>query len=396
MGADRIGDVDFATDAPPEDTIRVLKDAGFKAIPIGEKFGTITTIVNRITVEITTFRVGEVYEDGSRHPTVEFGSDLPADLSRRDLSINAMAMDATGEIHDPFNGREAIANQTLEVPGGGYDNTISILRDDPLRLLRVARFAARFGFAPSDDTTAAAKVTAPSLREISRERWKMELDKLLVARHPDVGLRWLFDVGALVVILPETAQVDDAQLADLETAVCQAPSDKLTRWAVLLLAAQPSDNMPDSAARREMVAAVAQRFRFSKQERRTLDVLMGDAIDPATLSKVWPEVQLRRFYCDAPEQAYQRLDVASALAHASDATQSSISQTRAELDAVLAAGDPCPRLPRGLGNTLRTTFSLKGPAIGEAIACIQAAIIDGEVANDADADTYVRYFAAQQ
>ena len=145
MEKDEIGDIDLATSAPPSETKRVLKASGFRAIPLGEKFGTITTMVGDVTVEITTYRVGELYEHGSRHPVVRFGTDLKEDLVRRDLSINAMAMHRDGTIVDPFDGQRAIRERTLEVPGGGYEETISILRDDPLRLLRTARLRLLFG-----------------------------------------------------------------------------------------------------------------------------------------------------------------------------------------------------------------------------------------------------------
>src|SRR5690625_4230694 len=177
MAHQEVGDIDMTTDAHPSETIAILKAEGLPVYPIGERFGTISTLVDGTPIEITTFRVEEQYERGNRKPNVTFGRSLRHDLSRRDLSINAMAAGRGGKLHDPFGGQRAIEERILEVPGGGFENTVGILQDDPLRLLRIARFCARFGFEPTPETTAAAQETAEQLEHISRERWKMEIDK---------------------------------------------------------------------------------------------------------------------------------------------------------------------------------------------------------------------------
>src|SRR5699024_9407205 len=150
----------------PSETIEILKGEGLPVYPIGERFGTISTLVDGVPIEITTFRVEEQYEAGNRKPHVTFGSSLTHDLSRRDLSINAMAAGRGGKLHVPFGRQGAIVAQMLEVPGGGLENTVGILQDDPLRLLRIGRFCARFGFEPTQDTTVAAQRTASQLNHI--------------------------------------------------------------------------------------------------------------------------------------------------------------------------------------------------------------------------------------
>lgn len=395
MGRDRIGDVDLATDARPEDTTRVLEGAGFKAIPIGEVFGTITTLVGGATVEITTFRVGEVYERGSRHPRVEFGTDIRADLSRRDLSINAMAMGADGEIIDPFDGRDAIAEGRLEVPGGGYENTISILEDDPLRLLRIARFAARFGYVPTDDTTRAAVETAPELIHISHERWKMEMDKLLVGGRVDVGLAWLHRVGGLRVVLPSAASLDDVAIERVAKRLDAVPAEPVLRWAVLLLScmvpARWTDALPDEDARASLASQTGRRFRFSNRERKALIAVATMPLSIDALRGEWPDASLRRFYVDAPDHAFDRVYVARALVDGDPEGVAACDRLLAGLERVTADGDPSPALPSGLGRILRERFSLAGPDIGLTMNRIKDAILDGDLPNGADIDTYLAF-----
>ena len=400
MEKDEIGDIDLATSAPPSETKRVLKASGFRAIPLGEKFGTITTMVGDVTVEITTYRVGELYEHGSRHPVVRFGTDLKEDLVRRDLSINAMAMHRDGTIVDPFDGQRAIRERTLEVPGGGYEETISILRDDPLRLLRTARFAARFDFPPTDDTTRAARESAAELEHISRERWKVELDKLLVAAHATRGLSWLQETGAFRVVLPELTALDAADVEALGAHVADAPADALTRWAVLawraLLGREAFD--PDAAAVQlsapygeraaALADALADRFKWSNKERKVLKRLLASPFSPGVLGETPTTPTLRRWYDAARDDVFRQLDVAAALW---PALHEAVSARRAELRALLEREDPVPRLPSGLGNRLRAEVGLTGPAIGEAMALLREEILEGRVDNGADAETYLAH-----
>lgn len=397
MGLDRVGDVDLATDAHPEQIRSILEDAGFKAYPIGERFGTITTVVGDDTVEITTFRVGEIYEPGSRHPKVEFGTDLVADLSRRDLSMNAMALDPDGTIVDPFDGRRAIAERTLEVPGGGYENTLSILRDDPLRLLRIARFAARFGFTPTADTTAAARASATDLLHISRERWKMELDKLLMGEHVAVGLRWLGHVGALSVVLPDADVLDAEAVERLALRIADAPTDTITRWAVLLATCAEHAPVPSAGASigaselARRAAEVARELKFSNRERRALTNTLAWWPNPGAALAHWSDADLRRAFVSAPEDIRAQLALVRALADGDSAARDAADVAEARLDAILATGDPTPALPPQFGKHVRGRLGLGGAAIGDAIDAVRDAILDGELPNGAGADAYIAF-----
>ncbi|MCB9520634.1 MAG: CCA tRNA nucleotidyltransferase [Myxococcales bacterium] len=386
MGLAVVGDVDLATDATPPQIKEVLVEAGYKAFPIGERFGTITTLVDSCPVEITTYRVAELYSHGSRHPDVRFGTDLAADLARRDLSINAMAMDADGRVVDPFDGRRGIRERLLEVPGGGFDNTVSILRDDPLRLLRIARFAARLGFAPTDETTAAATAQSAELEHISHERWKAELDKLLVAPHVRAGLEWLVQVGALGVVLPAPRPIAADDLDALGAALEAAPAHAALRWAVLLAWGVGAGDWHRAGAatpRGELAALAsdsATRFRFSNDERKLLAALLtDDALLPPNVPELADRRALRRFAIAIPGLARERLAFARALATPHPETRAALDALALRLDELLAAGDPAPHLPDRFGVEVRGALGLDGRAVGAAIARVRDAIIDGDL-----------------
>lgn len=401
MGASAVGDVDLATDSLPEQTKEILVGAGFKAFPIGEKFGTITTLLGDVPVEITTLRVGELYQPGSRHPQVVFGTDITADLSRRDLSLNAMAMGRDGVIIDPYGGHRAIEERMLEVPGGGYENTVSILRDDPLRLLRIARFAARFGFPPTTDTTKAAAESSADLRHISHERWRVEMEKTLLSPHLDVGFLWLVEVGGLAQILPMAAGLDEAQARVLCSRLDVTEANATSRWAVLLLSLMDEADWFDGeearvAERRAIAIGVAEDFRFSNKERKALAARVMQPLTRHRLMSGLTTPELRRFYADSPSDAWSRVSVAEALADGDEETLQGLERLKKQLTQLLETEDPVPKLPSGLGASLVKEFSLRGPAIGAAMERLRDAVFEGLVPNHAERPEFVAYFRGLQ
>jgi poly(A) polymerase len=197
-------DLDFATDAVPDETRRALQAAGPDAIyAVGEKFGTIGANFGDTNVEITTFR-GETYQPGSRKPEVRYGLTLEDDLARRDFTINAMARDlTTGAVIDPFGGRRDLEARLIRAVGDPAER----FAEDPLRLLRAIRFAAQLGFSIESGTRDAVARCAPLLRQVSRERILDEMNKLLLAPHAALGVRLLADLGLLDVFLPEAVDL---------------------------------------------------------------------------------------------------------------------------------------------------------------------------------------------
>lgn len=409
MKLDSIGDVDLATDATPEETSEILAANGWKVIPIGARFGTIATLIRGQQVEITTFRVAETYERTSRKPEVVFGTSLEEDLSRRDLSINAMAAGIDARVIDPFGGCAAIEEGRLEVPGGGLDHTRSILQDDPLRLLRVARFAARLGFQPTNETTAAARETADELHNISRERWKMEMDKLLAAGRPADGLRWLHQVRALDVILPAWSEVRDANLSEpVIDEVARSVEDVGVRWSLLQLwtswvahtGERPVYDEPrgtlDAATRVEDAERTARSFRFSNDERRALRTLSGIERRLVDMRPPWTRRRLRRWLYEYGDLGQSVMHVLTGLS-VRDERWEWLRTGLEELQAASLSESPDPRLPDGFGRDVIAAFELgRGPAISSAIECLREAIVDGEVENGASADSYLAWLARHE
>ena len=199
-------DLDLTTDARPPEIKRCLEGWADAVWTQGEKFGTIGA--QRIDggreriYEITTFRA-EAYTDDSRKPHVVFADEIDADLSRRDFTVNAMALELTdGEMPtliDPFDGAVDLATKTLRTPLGP-DVSFS---DDPLRMLRAARFIAGYQLEPSAELVAAVREMAPRLEIVSAERIRDELDKLIVVEHPSPGLWFLVETGLADQFLPE-------------------------------------------------------------------------------------------------------------------------------------------------------------------------------------------------
>lgn len=192
-------DLDLTTNARPDDILRIVKPLATATWDIGRAFGTIGAKVDGEQVEITTYRA-DSYDGATRKPTVEFGDALEADLVRRDFTVNAMALRLTNpELVDPTGGVEDLVGRRLRTPA---DPAISF-GDDPLRMLRAARFAAQLGFDVAPETLAAMTELRASLQIVSPERIQGELVKLLQTTAPDRGIRLLVDTGLMAEFLPE-------------------------------------------------------------------------------------------------------------------------------------------------------------------------------------------------
>jgi poly(A) polymerase len=191
--------LDFATDARPDDTLRVLQGWAEPRYLTGILFGTVGARRRDRLIEITTFRK-EIYRQDDRHPTVTFADDLTTDLSRRDFTVNAMAVRLPErEFVDPFGGVKALAARVLDTP---LDPEISF-GDDPLRMLRAARFAAALELVPAGRVVAAIGEMAARLVIVSAERVRDELSRLLMTPKPSLGLQLAVETGLAEHFLPE-------------------------------------------------------------------------------------------------------------------------------------------------------------------------------------------------
>ena len=197
-------DLDFTTSASPDQTLAILKPHVDAHWDIGRAFGTIGARIGDDTIEITTYRADQ-YSLESRKPEVQFGDSLEADLLRRDFTVNSMALRlpaAAGEkpiFVDPYKGLQDLVDGILRTPGKPEDS----FSDDPLRMLRAARFASQLGFEVEPATFEAMQAMAERIEIVSAERIQVELTKLMTGAHPRTGLELLVDSGLAALILPE-------------------------------------------------------------------------------------------------------------------------------------------------------------------------------------------------
>ncbi|MFI7606848.1 CCA tRNA nucleotidyltransferase [Micromonospora sp. NPDC049366] len=196
----RLGDdLDFCTDAHPDETLRIVRGWAEAIWETGREFGTIGAQRDGLRLEITTFRA-EAYDQISRNPVVEYGTSLTEDLKRRDFTINAMAVSLPDHrFTDPHGGLDDLAAKVIRTPATPHES----FRDDPLRMLRAARFAAQLRFAVHPDVHAAMTAMAADLDRITAERIRDEFTKLLCGADPITGLRLLVDTGLAERFLPE-------------------------------------------------------------------------------------------------------------------------------------------------------------------------------------------------
>jgi poly(A) polymerase len=195
----RVTDLDFTTDARPDDILELVTPISSAQWDVGRAFGTISARIGSETVEITTYRA-DSYDGTTRKPAVEFGDSLEADLTRRDFTVNAMALRVPDRrLIDPCGGVEDLLAGVLRTPGAPAVS----FGDDPLRMMRAARFTAQLGFTVEPTTADAMGELAASLSIVSAERVREELVKLLVTRDPVPGLRLLVDTGLAEIVLPE-------------------------------------------------------------------------------------------------------------------------------------------------------------------------------------------------
>ncbi|MBH0052794.1 MULTISPECIES: CCA tRNA nucleotidyltransferase [unclassified Salinibacterium] len=195
----KVTDLDFATNATPDDIMRMVKPISEAQWDIGRDFGTIAARIDGETVEITTYRA-DSYDGATRKPVVAFGDSLEKDLERRDFSVNAMALRLPERVLvDPWGGVEHLLSKTLTTPGSPEVS----FGDDPLRMMRAARFTSQLGFTVSPATVAAMKQLAPRLDIVSVERVSDELTKLLKTDDPVPGIRLMVETGLADQVLPE-------------------------------------------------------------------------------------------------------------------------------------------------------------------------------------------------
>jgi poly(A) polymerase len=199
----RPGDLDLTTDATPDQVLKITKNWADSTWTVGIAFGTVGLRKGNAVFEITTYR-SEQYGRTSRKPDVRYGTSLEEDLARRDFTVNAMAARLPGyEFTDPFGGFDALREKVLRTPGPPEQS----FGDDPLRILRAARFAAQLGFTVAPEVRQAMTEQAGRLEIVSAERITAELTKLMLTPDPAAGVEVLVQTGVADQVLPEVAML---------------------------------------------------------------------------------------------------------------------------------------------------------------------------------------------
>ncbi len=246
-----VADMDIATTLKPEEVMERARQEGIKVVPTGLAHGTVTLVLDGVPFEVTTLR-RDVATDG-RHAEVLFTDDWKADAERRDLTINALYADASGEVHDDVGGLADIKSRTIRFIGDATKR----IEEDYLRILRFFRFFAHYGNGrPDADGLRACASARAKLHSLSAERVWAELKKLLAADNPGRALLWMRTTGVLSEVLPETEKwgIDSIPgLVATEQALGWMP-DPLLRLAAII--------PPDEAR----VTRMVERLRLSKVE----------------------------------------------------------------------------------------------------------------------------------
>ncbi len=200
-------DMDFATDAKPDDIVAIVKSWADNLWLVGIRFGTVGLSKGHLKIEITTLR-SEVYIGKTRHPEVTFGTDIYYDLSRRDFTINAMAIELSQErLIDPFNGQNDLIKRVLKTPMGPEQS----FTDDPLRMMRAVRFVSTMGMHLSPEVEEAISIYKGELARISAERIRDEFSKILTGRKPAKALHLLLSTSLSGGFVPELSKLKITQ-----------------------------------------------------------------------------------------------------------------------------------------------------------------------------------------
>ena len=422
-------DLDFATSAPPEETEALVRPWATAVWLTGAEFGTVSCqreTLDRPTrkIEITTYRA-DVYQPGSRHPEVRYGDSIEADLSRRDLTVNAMAVRVPDfAFVDPFGGLNDLQRRHLRTPIDPHTS----FGDDPLRMVRLARFAAVLDAEASDTAIGAAIDMADELATISAERIRDELVKLICGQRPRRGIQLLLRTGLMQHVVPELVDLRECRdpihrhkdvylhtLAVMENAMELEGDDP---DFVLRFAAVMHDiGKPDTKQlhrdgtvtfhHHDVVGARMTRhrlreLRFDKQTIKAISELVRMHLRFHTYKQGWTDAAVRRYVADAGA-LYDRLnlltraDVTTGNAKRAAAIQRRVDELEARVDELEEREQLEAMRPAIDGNAIMRHLGLEpGPLVGEAWAHLLELRLEHGPMEDADAFAALEAWWAQR
>ena len=390
-------DLDFTTDARPEQILALVGGWADSVWETGITFGTVGVGKRGLRLEITTFRADQ-YDGESRNPVVTFGTKLEEDLLRRDFAVNAMAVSVPGHrFTDPFGGLRQLADKVLDTPGLPQDS----FRDDPLRMMRAARFAAQLSFTPSPRVVTAMSEMADQIDRITVERIAVEFSKLLRSDNPRAGLTLMTHTGLAARVLPELPalilerdehhqhkDVYEHSLTVLEQAIAledDGPDLTLRMAALLHDVGKPATRRFEAGGGvsfhhhevvgRKLVRGRLRELKYPKQ-------LIDDVADLTFLhlrfhgyrEGRWTDSAVRRYVTDAGPllprlNKLVRADCTTRNRHRRLALQRSYDELEARIAALAAAEDLANVRPDLDGNAIMALLSVEpGPVVGRAWA----------------------------
>ena len=413
------GDLDFTTDALPDETERIVSGWADAVWTQGKRFGTIGVLAGDRRMEITTHRA-EAYASDSRKPEVEFAHAIEADLSRRDFTVNAMALSLPDmQLIDPFNGVADLGAGRLRTPLSP-DESFS---DDPLRMLRAARFIAGYGLAPEPPLVDAVMSMRARLDIVSDERVRDELDKLMTAEKPGEGLWFLVQTGLAEEFLPELPALALEQdpihrhkdvLAHTIAVVDNTSPDRLLRLAALFHdVGKPKTRSFGSRGtvtfhHHEVVGARMTRdrmraLRYSAEDIETVSRLVELHLRFHTYRMGWTDSAVRRYVRDAGPLLDQLNELTRCDCTTRNAAKArALSRRMDELDARIAELREQEELrairPDLDGNAVMKRLGIKpGPDVGEALAfLLELRLDEGPLGPDEAGRRLDEWWAARQ
>lgn len=407
-------DFDFATDARPDDIQEILEGWADSVYTVGKAFGTVGAIKNGRNVEITTFRK-EVYRDDSRKPHVEFSDDIEVDLSRRDFTVNAMAIsfpDVTPV--DPYGGAADLAARVLRTP---LEPELSF-SDDPLRMLRLFRFQATLGFEPDRKAFEAVKDMAPRLEIVSAERIRDEFSKLITAPDPGPALEGLIESGLADRFIPELSGLAMEQdpvhrhkdvLAHTIAVVRKTSPDLVLRLAALFHDIGKPDTRefgPQGVTfhHHEVVGARITRkrlreLRYPRHVVEDVSKLVFLHLRPHTLKMGWTDSAVRRYVRDAGHlldklNELVRCDVTTANEKRARAIQRQIDELEQRIEKLKEQEELAKLRPPINGRQVMAYLGIEpGPMVGEIMDMLLERRIEEGPYSEEEAYAMVRRFA---
>lgn len=413
-------DLDFTTDARPDEILAIVTPISSVQWDVGRAFGTIGAKVAGEQVEITTYRA-DSYDGVTRKPTVEFGDTLEGDLVRRDFTVNAMALRVPAKtLVDPTGGVEDLLARTLRTPA---DPEVSF-GDDPLRMLRAARFAAQLGFEVASDTVAAMARLRSSLSIVSPERVQGELVRLLASDDPVRGIRMLVETGLMEEFLPEVPalrlEVDEhhhhkdvyehsltvlRQAIELEHArhPGAAPDVPLRIAALLHDIGKPATRRLESGGG---VTFYHHDVKGARMARKRLNALRFDAATTTTVTRLielhlrffgyaegaWTDSAVRRYVRDAGDELERlhiltRADVTTRNARKARRLASAYDDIERRIDELAEAEELGAMRPELDGNRIQEVLGISpGREVGEAYRFLLDLRLDEGIVGEEEAE----------